>query len=119
MSPYDWLTVSWGAPKGERYDIGLLERLAYDLYCFTYSGSIDKALSVGFTLLPPFPARFEKHLSPYLWNVFADRIPSRRRSDTTALLAQWGVNDPGDDFEILAKSHGRRATDFIELSLWP
>lgn len=52
----------------------------------------------------------------YLFATFAERIPSKARTDAAQMLTAWGVVRHDDQFEILAKSGGVRATDKIELA---
>lgn len=52
----------------------------------------------------------------YLFAPFAGRIPSRARPDASEMLAAWGVEQPDDQLEILARSGGVRATDRLELA---
>ena len=54
--------------------------------------------------------------SRYLFATFAERIPSKARTDAADMLRAWGVEHDDDQFEILAKSGGARATDRIELA---
>lgn len=60
------------------------------------------------------PAR--PYTARYLFALFAERIPSAARSDAAAMLRAWGVEHADDQFEVLAKSGGVRATDRLELA---
>jgi hypothetical protein len=120
MTTIDHLLVIWSAPSdGGRHIVGHLIRGGGVPFRFWYEADLRSALSRGFTLLPAFP---DQRLSDspyearYLFATFADRIPSAHRSDTTETLASWGVEHRDDQFDILAKSGGLRATDRIELA---
>ncbi|HEY1546596.1 MAG TPA: HIRAN domain-containing protein [Kofleriaceae bacterium] len=116
----DHLFVIWGAPSdGGRHVVGHLSRGGSAAFRFWYEPDLSAATARGFTLLPAFPehrcegAPFEAR---YLFATFAGRIPSPHRSDAAQMLAAWGVEHPDDQFEILARSGGLRATDRIELA---
>src|SRR5690606_14947995 len=73
----------------------------------------------GFKLLPEFPIHRNAaapYTERYLFPLFAERIPALTRLDTTATMQAWGVTSPDDQFEVLAKSGGIRATDRLELA---
>jgi hypothetical protein len=121
MTKIDRLFVIWGAPSdGGRHVIGHLERdRAAGAFRFWYEPSLESAMSRGFTLLPVFPdhrTAADPYVARYLFATFADRIPSPHRADGPPMLTVWGVEDRDDQFEILAKSGGVRATDRMELA---
>jgi hypothetical protein len=71
----------------------------------------------GFQLLPEFPAHrpaANPYFEPYLFPLFAERIPTPTRRDAADMLASWGVEHPDDQIEVLARSGGLRATDRLE-----
>ena len=111
----DHLIVLWRSPTSrQKFVIGHLTR-GDNWYRFWYESQLPR----DFILMPSFPTRrteSDPYVAAYLWPVFNDRIPNRRRSDTAEFLHKWNIADPDDKFEILAKSHGVRATDFIELA---
>jgi HIRAN domain len=117
----DRLLIIWGAPSdGGRHVVGHLARdRSAGVFRFWYEPDLSAALRHGFAPLAAFP-RHQTQDSPYearyLFATFADRIPSPQRSDAKAMLASWGVEHADDQFEILAKSGGLRATDRIELA---
>jgi hypothetical protein len=117
----DHLFVIWRAPSdGGRHVIGHLTREpSGPPYRFWYEHDLSAASARGFTLFPSFPEhRQEEHPfeARYLFATFADRIPSPHRSDGARMLESWGVKRTDDQFEILAKSGGLRATDRIEVA---
>jgi hypothetical protein len=117
----DHLFVIWSAPSdGGRHIVGHLTRQRVgSTFHFWYEDDVSTAVAKGFTFLPAFPedrridAPYEAR---YLFATFADRIPSAQRADAARMLASWGVEHPDDQFEVLAKSGGLRATDRIELA---
>jgi len=117
----DHLLVIWGAPSdGGRHAIGHLTREPSGApYRFWYERDLSAAIARGFTLFPSFPEhRKEEHPfeARYLFATFTDRIPSPHRSDGARMLESWGVERTDDQFEMLAKSGGLRATDRIEVA---
>lgn len=121
------LEVLWRWPAtGTKFIIGELTRYrlenktSYE-YRFQYlQGNLPQAMSVGFMLLPTFPDSETVYVSNYLFAVFADRVPGHmhrkyRRPEYDQWMKDWNIIDPNDEFEILAKSGGVRATDCIEL----
>jgi hypothetical protein len=117
----DRLQVIWGAPSdGGRHVIGQLTRERSGApFRFWYEPDLASAFKHGFALLPAFPEHRtgeRPYEARYLFATFADRIPSPHRTDAKQMLAAWGVEQYDDQFEILAKSGGLRATDRLELS---
>ena len=114
----DRLVVVWGEPMHEqRHLIGSLKR-AEGEFRFWYMQDLSVAFSKGFKLLPEFRqlrSEAEPYVARYLFALFAERIPSQGRPDARAMLAAWGVEHVDDQFEVLARSGGIRATDRIEL----
>jgi hypothetical protein len=117
----DRLFVIWGALSDRgRHVVGHLARdRVGGPYRFWYEADLSAAFAQGFVLLPTFP-ELRTEISPYearyLFGTFADRIPSPHRPDRDSVVATWGVEHPDDQFELLAKSGGLRATDRIELA---
>ena len=121
MSAIDRLLVIWGEPvKGGRHVIGHLARLGGEI-CFWYERDLAQAIARGFRLLPEFPhqrGEDDPYRARYLFALFAERVPSPSRADAAATFRSWGI-DPAhedDQFEVLAKSGGIRATDRLELA---
>ncbi|HEX4453944.1 MAG TPA: HIRAN domain-containing protein [Kofleriaceae bacterium] len=116
----DHLFVIWGAPSdGGRHVVGHLSRGGSAAFKFWYEPDLSAAKARGFTLLPAFPehrSERDPFEARYLFATFAGRIPSPHRSDAAQMLVTWGVEHPDDQFEILAKSGGLRATDRIEVA---
>jgi hypothetical protein len=119
MSAIDRLLVIWGEPvKGGRHIIGHLERAGGEVR-FWYERDLTKATACGFRLLPEFSqqrAEDDPYRARYLFALFAERIPALSRADAAEMLRAWGVERPDDQFEVLAKSGGIRATDRLELA---
>lgn len=116
----DRLHVLWSDPtKRRRYTVGQLWRVADASFAFAYEPELDTALKAGFSLLAEFPERrtsADPYISETLFSTFAQRIPSSRRPDYSALLSSWGVEHAEDPLEILALSGGVQLTDRLELS---
>jgi hypothetical protein len=117
----DHLFMIWSAPSdGGRHIVGhLVRQRVGSTFQFWYERDLSAAFAKGFTLLPAFPEHRRNdapYEARYLFATFADRIPSVQRTDAARMLASWGVEHPDDQFEILAKSGGLRATDRIELA---
>lgn len=119
MRAIDRLLVIWGEPSaGNRQVIGHLARVGGELR-FWYERDLSDAISRGFRLLPEFPehrVEAEPYVERYLFPLFAERIPALTRHDAKAMMRAWGVEHPDDQFEVLAKSGGIRATDRLELA---
>lgn len=117
----DHLFVIWSAPSdGGRHVVGHLTRQRVgSTFHFWYEADVSAAVTKGFTFLPAFPEHRQidaPYEARYLFATFADRIPSAQRTDAGRMLESWGVEHPDDQFEVLAKSGGLRATDRIELA---
>lgn len=119
MRRLDRLIVIWGEPStGSRHMIGHLARSSGE-FRFWYEDDLASAQQRGFQMLPEFPAHRhagDPYVKRYLFALFAERIPAPTRRDATAMLAAWGVEHPDDQFEVLARSGGLRATDRLELA---
>ena len=119
MPGIDRLFVIWSEPtKGGRHVIGRLER-GGGIVRFWYERDLSSARACGFELLPEFPAQRlsdTPYSAGYLFPLFAERIPAPSRPDAAEMMREWGVERPDDQFEVLAKSGGLRATDRIELA---
>jgi len=117
----DRLFVLWADREGRRRVIGHLVRTP-DRIRFWYDTRAIDSLADGFVPLPGLDLVGghcdEAHAfeARYLFATFAERIPSKARTDAAAMLRAWGVERDDDQFEILAKSGGARATDRIELA---
>lgn len=115
----DRLLVIWRDPTQDaRHLIGILTR-AHGEIRFWYEQDLSAARSKGFRLLPEFTehrVEASPYVERYLFALFAERIPSRSRPDARTMLAGWGVERVDDQFEVLARSGGIRATDRIELA---
>jgi hypothetical protein len=117
----DRLFVIWGALSDRgRHVVGHLARdRVGGPYRFWYEADLSAAFAQGFVLFPTFPeprVEASPYAARYLFATFADRIPSAHRLDRDSVVATWGVERPDDQFELLAKSGGLRATDRIELA---
>jgi len=110
------LWAMWRDEANQRQQVGQLWH-APDGYRFSYEAELPPT----FHLLAEFP----EHRGPdrpyharNLFSTFAERIPSPKRPDYRTMLDSWGVENPDDQLEILARSGGIQATDWIELSEW-
>lgn len=102
---------------GRRFVIG---RLGWEpdakIFTFSYGDEIADAQTRGFRLLPEFPSETLEYRSPHLFAAFAQRVPSASRPDRARLFESWGIENPDDPMEILARSGGLSATDRLELA---
>lgn len=118
------LFVTWQDPDSKTYfPIGrLIRRTApSDLpYEFCYLNGLNGAKDAGFSSFLAFPEPEKVYFSNDLFPLFANRLMARSRPDF-AKYAQRLDLDPeaADDFEILARSGGRRMTDSFELFTMP
>jgi HIRAN domain len=113
------LDVLWRVPGHRRFRVGTLARDDDGNFCFEYAAprELDEAVAAGFRRIPGLePGESGVVRSAHLFATFAQRIPSPKRPDFDRLIEQWSVRDPGDAFEILARSGGLLLTDHLELS---
>lgn len=115
----DRLVVIWGDPQqGNRHLIGKLTR-SEGMFRFWYEDDLTSARTRGFQMLPEFPEHRgagRPYVERYLFPLFGERIPAPSRPDAKQMMRAWGVDHPDDQFEVLAKSGGIRATDRLELA---
>lgn len=118
--PIDRLYVIWRAPteRRTRHIVGTLSREASGGFCFEYAdaAALEAARADYFREVLSFPVAQRKHHSPYLFTVFSLRIPSPARADYQEMMTEWGVDNPDDVMEVLARSGGITATDRLELA---
>lgn len=119
MMAIDRLVVIWGdSQQGNRHLIGQLTR-SEGMFRFWYDDDLTSARARGFQLLPEFSeyrGAARPYVERYLFPLFAERIPAPSRPDAKQMMCAWGVEHPDDQFEVLAKSGGIRATDRLELA---
>jgi hypothetical protein len=99
-----------------RHVVGHLWREPDGRFAFAYEGDLADPKKAGFQLLTEFPDPRGRYSSPYLFSTFAQRIPSSKRPDHNEMMASWGVTNPDDQLEVLARSGGVQMTDNIELA---
>lgn len=104
------LSVLWKDTQDRRQLIGQLERTD-DGFEFRY---LEGAKGFDFRGLPEFPLKESPFTRRQLFATFSSRLPSPARPDFKAMLGSWGVVNPDDQLEILAKSGGYSATDSME-----
>lgn len=105
--------MTWSLPTSrERVSIGVL---SFDGMRYRFERLPDYARAKDAGFWSPELEQAETLSSPFLFALFAQRIPSRTRPDFTRMMQEWGVDDPEDRFEILAASGGRLMTDQVEL----
>ena len=118
----DRLFVLWADVDGRRHVIGHLARTPDQLTRFWYDRGAELLRTRGFVALPGLEdiaahvGQEHAYEARYLFSTFAERIPSKLRADAAEMLVSWGVEHPDDQFEILARGGGVRATDRIELA---
>lgn len=114
------LYVSWRAPHGSIYPIGMLIRRrvhGQDRYIFAYLKLAEQL--DDFAPLPGLPDLHRRYDSEGLFPVFANRVMPRSRPDFDLLAGRVDLAGYVDPFEVMARSGGRRATDRIEVFSGP
>lgn len=97
--------------------VGQLWRAPSAGFRFAY----ESALPTDFHPLAEFPevrGADRPYEARHLFATFAERIPSPRRPDYDVMMKSWGVDQRDDQLEVLARSGGIQATDWLELSEW-
>ncbi|MDZ4757677.1 MAG: hypothetical protein SGJ10_06000 [Bacteroidota bacterium] len=109
--------ISWRKGKGgNRYLIGLLERLTSG-FAFSYiKEEVIKARNDGFKNYPDFSTvNFDHKYTGDLERVFSLRLMPEGRPDREQYLSFWDANNPKYDwFDELGFTQGRLATDNFE-----
>lgn len=116
----DRLNVMWKDPDDRRVIVGTLAREGGE-YTFAYLDDLSAAKARGFELLPQFPelrTRKAPYRSGYLFDTFAQRVPSPKRPDYQEILRAYGVKNADDPLEFLAKSGGTQMTDRLAVSAY-
>ena len=117
------LYAAWRAPDGLIHPIGLLTRhhsVETDsgvLYRFVYLKAAERL--EAFLLLPGLPDLYREYESEILFPVFRIRQMSRRRPDYSEFVRELDLDVDADPFEVMARSHGWRATDRYEVFAHP
>lgn len=117
-APIRRLDVLWRRPGHRRYRVGILSQGDDGTYAFEYAPleELREAHDAGFQGIAGLPmVRGESIRSQHLFATFSQRIPSPQRPDFSRLMTEWGVDDPSDKFQILARSGGLLLTDHLEL----
>lgn len=118
------LFLAWQNAATRRYfPIGRLVRRVTQQglqYEFRYVRGVERALEAGFSPLLAFPDLHRVYVSNDLFPLFANRLMARTRPDFASYVRRLDL-DPADadDFEVLARSGGRRMTDSFELFPMP
>jgi len=102
----------------ERFVVGLLQ-YGLEGYRFKYienegTNNLSEALERGFKLLPAFPDKAQEYHQKELFQVFLNRLPSRKRKDTQLFLEKKGLSLDCSDYELLKKTGGKLPTDSLE-----
>ncbi|WP_066638599.1 HIRAN domain-containing protein [Desulfolucanica intricata] len=83
-------------------------------YFFQYDQQgLSSAKKYGYQLHPSFPG-IEVYKSNKLFPAFALRLPNTDRPDYKNILSKYGLSNISSDFDILAKTGGKLATDNYE-----
>ena len=108
------LLVTVRDPRTRQYlPVGFLRRVS-DGYEFSYL--VSALERDGFRALPGLrSAMSEPVVARGLFPVFAERVVSSRRPDRMASMDALGLPMDAAPFEVLARSHGQRVGDTIEL----
>lgn len=114
----DRLFVLWREPtdQGTRHVVGLLERRE-KRYSFRYTQPAPPS-AARFQPFVEFPDAARTYESGYLFPLFSQRVPSPLRPDRPRMMTSWGVTNPDDVMEVLARSGGVQLTDRVELAEW-
>jgi HIRAN domain len=118
-SNLDRLFVLWREPTddGTRHVVGMLERRE-KRFVFRYESKDALPLSRGFRAFVELPSLEESYESGYLFSMFQQRVPHPSRPDRARMMDSWGVTNPDDVMEVLARSGGVQLTDRVELAEW-
>jgi hypothetical protein len=120
----DILFVAWQDPNDRRYfPVGRLIRQqegGAPAYEFAYLQGARCVLPKGFQPFMAFPNLEAVYRGDELFPFFSNRLLSRSRPDFADYVSRLGI-DPNapDDFAILARSGGGRATDSVEIFPFP
>jgi hypothetical protein len=122
-STNDILFVAWQDAKDHRYwPVARLvkHQEAEAVYEFAYIQGARDAQKKGFQPFMAFPNLESVYHSDVLFPFFSNRLLSESRPDRAIYIQRLGL-DPAhpDEFAILARSGGGRATDPIELFPFP
>lgn len=110
------LWLIWQDPKTRlRHVVGKLWLNDNDSCEFAYQkNGFRVAESKGFRVLPSLPDCNMTYQSSKLFSVFARRLPDKRRPDYQKILEGYGLPPESSEFDILAKTGGKLATDNFE-----
>ncbi|WP_018168734.1 hypothetical protein [Thioalkalivibrio sp. ALMg9] len=99
------------------FPVGQLDTLSKGKgYRFRYIRGAEEARDkAGFQPLDAFPEMYGDYLSPDLFALFRNRVPSRARRDYGNILKRLGLTSEATPSEILAVSGGRKQTDNLEV----
>lgn len=113
------LIVTWQNPKTRTYyRIGVLAHDAQgDTYTFEYVDGVDSV--ADFTPLVGLESTSAIHTSTKLFPVFAERIMDDRRPSFDEWLRALHTDKHASPMEILARSHGKRGSDTLQLFSLP
>jgi hypothetical protein len=124
MESADILFVAWQDAAQRRYHpVARLVRhrvAGIPEYEFAYLNGAQEAQKLGFQPFLAFPELGTIYRSDALFPFFSNRLVPRVRGDYREYVQRLGLQpDDPDDFAILARSGGIRATDSIELFPFP
>lgn len=115
------LFVAWQDRNSNQYHpVGVLAKQnTSPQYTFRYLRGVKNALADGFRPFAEFSNIAGIYQSNSLFYTFSNRLMSRNRSDFRQHVHRLGLDTSADDFEVLARSGGRRSTDSVELFPMP
>lgn len=110
------LKLYWLSISGVKYHVGNLIKVSDTQYLYQYADNLDSALMDGYRLLATFPDIKNTYSYHKVFSVFSRRLTSKNRPDYLDILKKQGVTEDSDDFEKLAVTGGKLATDNYEFS---
>ena len=123
MKSVDQLVVTWQDASSRRYfPVGRLchTESPTGAYVFGYTRGVYEARDYGFRPFPAFPNVKENYRSVELFPFFANRLIPKSRDDCREFITSLGLDpDTASQFEVLARSGGRRTTDSVEIIAFP
>jgi hypothetical protein len=108
------LLVTWQDPETRAYwRIGVLSHSISEGYDFEYVDGVEQL--DGFVPFGGLDDTRKVHHSSELFPIFAERVMDPERDGFAAWLTRLHLDPAATPMEILAKSHGSRGTDTVQL----
>ncbi|CAM4040409.1 HIRAN domain-containing protein [Vibrio neonatus] len=115
------LFLTWQSDneRNHRYFVGVINKITYDSYSFTYlvnTSDYDKAISLGFKGYPAFKLSNDIFTNEVLES-FRKRLPPKSRRDFSKYLQQHNLptDFSGDDFQLISHTGIQLPSDGFDL----